>query len=234
MQDQQWLIKTITLDSKVVLGPEQEELKAAILDELEFFAKLGVYEIVRLADGSTEILPGRLVLVVKLNPEGSERKKEARIAVRGNFQTVRQDDITSSKTPSYPMLRMLLSLASHQGWPIETWDVSTTFLYASLYGDRDTNLNGQYTYMKPPKVIERLELLLKGTIWRLKKALNGLRTSPLAWEVERDNSVAQLQWEIAADNGMVCHLQRAIHACGQLPNWLLKCLRRPEGMERHP
>ena len=70
--------------------------------------------------GNQEILPGRLVLVVKPNPEGEKGKKKARIVVCGNFQTVHQDEMTSSKTPSYPMLRMLLSLASYQGWPIET------------------------------------------------------------------------------------------------------------------
>ena len=32
--------------------------------------------------------------------------------------------------------------------------------------------------------------------WKLKKALYGLRTSPLAWELERDNTLAQLQWGI--------------------------------------
>ena len=104
--------------------------------------------------------------------------------------------MTSSKTPSYPMLRMLLSLASYRGWPIETWDVSTAFLCARLCGDRDTGLDGQYIYMRPPKVIEKLGLLPERTIWKLKKALYGLRTSPLAGEVERDNSLAELQWEI--------------------------------------
>ena len=91
---------------------------------------------------------------------------------------------------------MLLSLASYQGWPIETWDLSTAFLYACLYGDRETDLDGQYIYMRPLRVIEKLGLLPEGTIWKLKKALYGLRTSPLAWEVERDNSLAQLQWEV--------------------------------------
>ena len=165
--------------------------------ELESFAKLGVYEVVTLKEiRGAEILPGRLVLVVKPNPEGAKGKKKARIVVCGNFQTVHPDEMTSSKTPSYPMLRMLLSLASYRGWPIETWDVSTAFLYARLYGDRDTDLDGQYIYMRPPKVIEKLGLLPEGTTWKLKKALYGLRTSPLAWEVERDNSLAELQWEI--------------------------------------
>ena len=191
------MAKTVTQETRVVFGPEKEEWKAAILAELQSFAKLDVYEAVSRVDvGHQEILPGRLVLVVKPNPEGVKGKKKARIVVCGNFQTIHQDEMTSSKTPSYPMLRMLLSLASYQGWPIETWDVSTAFLYARLYGDRDTDLDGQYIYMRPPKVIEKLGLLPEGTIWKLKKALYGLRTSPLAWEVERDNTLAQLQWEV--------------------------------------
>ena len=47
------------------------------------------------------------------------------------------DEFTASKTPSYPALRMAMSVASHMGWPIECWDVSTAFLYARLFGDRD-------------------------------------------------------------------------------------------------
>ena len=75
-----------------MFGPEQEEWKAAILAELESFAKLGVYETVKLSDiRGAEILPGRLVLVVKPNPEGSKGKTKARIVVCGNFQTVHQD-----------------------------------------------------------------------------------------------------------------------------------------------
>ena len=153
-----------------------------------------------------EILPGRLVLVVKPNPEGAKGKKKARIVVCGNFQTVHPDEVTSSKTPSYPMLRKLLSLASYKGWPIETSDVSTAFLYARLYGDRDTDLDGQYIYMRPPKVIEKLGLLPEGTIWKLKKALYGLRTSPIPWQSYSGRSM---------DLGMVLLPQRAIHVCGR-------------------
>ena len=76
------MAKTITQDTRVVFGPEQEEWKAAILAELKSLAKLGVYEVVTRAEvGGQEILPGRLVLVVKPNPEGEKGKKKARIVV---------------------------------------------------------------------------------------------------------------------------------------------------------
>ena len=73
------MAKTITQESKVVFGPEQEEWKAVILAEFESFAELGVYETVKLSEvKGAEILPGRLVLVVKPNPEGAkERRRRA-------------------------------------------------------------------------------------------------------------------------------------------------------------
>ena len=95
------MAKTVTQESRVVFGPEQAEWKEAILAELESFAKLGVYEVVTLKEiRGAEILPGRLVLVVKPNPEGAKGKKKARIVVCGNFQTVHPAEMTSSKTPS--------------------------------------------------------------------------------------------------------------------------------------
>ena len=71
------MAKTVTQESRVVFGPEQAEWKEAILAELESFAKLGVYEVVTLKEiRGAEILPGRLVLVVKPNPEAAKGKEE--------------------------------------------------------------------------------------------------------------------------------------------------------------
>ena len=104
------------------------------------------------------------------------------------------DDFTASKTPSYPSLRMAQSVASHMGWPIECWDVSTAFLYARLFGDRDTDLGGNEIFMKPPRILVETEVVDDGVVWKIKKALYGLRTSPIAWETERDNTLKSLTW----------------------------------------
>ena len=91
--------------------------------------------------------------MTKPNVHGGPARKKARIVICANFQEVRPDEFTASKTPSYPALRMALSVASHMGWPIECWDVSTAFLYARLFGDRDTDLGGNEVFMKPPKIL---------------------------------------------------------------------------------
>ena len=41
----------------------------------------------------------------------------------------------------------------------------------------------------------RLGLVQPGIVWKLKKALYGLRTSPKAWEEERDQKLGQLKWD---------------------------------------
>ena len=89
---------------------------------------------------------------------------------------------------------MALSVASHMGWPVECWDVSTAFLYARLFGDRDTDLGGNEIYMRPPKILVETKVVSEGVVWKIKKALYGLRTSPIAWETERDNTLKGLQW----------------------------------------
>ena len=80
------------------------------------------------------------------------------------------------------------------GWPIECWDVSTAFLYARLFGDRDADLGGNEIFMRPPKILVDTEVVAEGVVWKIKKALYGLRTSPIAWETERDNTLRGLMW----------------------------------------
>ena len=133
------------------------------------------------------ILPGKAVMVKKPNGDGTHKKK-ARVVVCGNFQQVQPGEETCANTPSFPMLRVLVTLASLHGWSVASWDVSTAFLYASLP-------EGQNVYCRPPNVLVRLGLVQPGIVWKLKKALYGLRTSPKAWEEERDQKLGQLQWE---------------------------------------
>ena len=104
------------------------------------------------------------------------------------------DEFTASKTPSNPSLRMALSVASHMGWPIECWDVSMAFLYARLFGDRDTDLGGSEIFMRPPKILVETKVVEDGVVWKIKRALYGLRASPIAWETEQDNTLKSLTW----------------------------------------
>ena len=186
--------KAITEDVCVMRGPDAEEWIQAVREEIESFKRLGVYEEVPRKDATSTPLPARLILVTKPNVHGGPARKKARIFICGNFQEVHPDEFTASKTPSYPALRMALSVASHIGWPIECWDVSTAFLYARLFGDRDTDLGGNEIFMRPPKILVETKVVEDGVVWKIKKAPYGLLTSPIAWETERDNTLRTLKW----------------------------------------
>ena len=48
--------------------------------------------------------------------------------------------------------------------------------------------------MRPPKILVETEVVDDGVVWKIKKALYGLRASPIAWETERDNPLKSLTW----------------------------------------
>ena len=118
---------------------------------------------------STSLL-ARLILVTKPNVHGGPARKKARIVICGNYQAVHPDEFTASKTPGYPSLRMAPSVASHMAWPIECWDISTAFLFARLFGDRDTDLGGSVEiFMRPPKILFETEVVSPGVVWKSRK-----------------------------------------------------------------
>ena len=163
--------------------------KEAFQAELDSFDRLEVMESVKmntLETTSLDILPCKVVMVKKPLGDGTHKKK-GRVVVCGNYQQVQPGEETCANTPSFPMLRTLISLASLYMWAVESWDVSTAFLYAPLIEKRDV-------YCKPPQVLVKLGLIQPGTVWKLKKALYGLRTSPRAWEEERDRKLSSLTW----------------------------------------
>ena len=43
--------------------------------------------------------------------------------------------------------------------------------------------------MRPPKILVEVGVVQSGIVWKIKKAVYGLRTSPIAWETERDNTL---------------------------------------------
>ena len=183
------VIQTTTCTPKDI-DKDPEGWKLAFKAELDSFDRLDVVDSVPLNSldtTSVEILPCKVVMVKKPQGDGTHKKK-GRVVVCGNFQQFQPGEETCANTPSFPMLRTLISMAALYGWAVESWDVSTAFLYAPLIEKRDV-------YCKPPQVLVKLGLIQPGTVWKLKKALYGLRTSPRAWEEERDRKLSLLTWD---------------------------------------
>ena len=102
------------------LSEDVEGWRKAFTKELDSFDRLDVKTDVwenALDKSKLEILPGKVVMVKKPIGDGTHLKK-GRVVVCGNFQQVQPGEETCANTPSYPMLRTLISLASLQGWAV--------------------------------------------------------------------------------------------------------------------
>ena len=154
--------KAITEDVCVMRGPQAQAWVHAGLEGVASFKKLGVYEEFPRDCATSISLLARLIPVTKPNIHGGPTRKKARIVICGTFQLVCPGEFTASKAPGYPSLRIALSVASRMGWPMECWDASTAFLYARRFGDRDTDLGRNEIFMRPPKILVEVGVVLSG------------------------------------------------------------------------
>lgn len=76
---------------------------------------------------------------------------------------------TYAATPTTATMRLVMAYALKRGWPLALGDVSVAFLHA-LIGDK------RY-FVRPPASECR-----PGFLWRLKRAMYGLRESPRLWQ----------------------------------------------------
>ena len=152
------VIQTTTCTPKDI-DKDPEGWKLAFKAELDSFDRLDIMDSVPLNSldtTSVEILPCKVVMVKKPPGDGTHKKK-GRVVVCENFQQVQPGEETCANTPSLPMLRTLISMAALYGWAVESWDVSTAFLYAPLIEKRDV-------YCKPPRVLVKLGLTARNSL----------------------------------------------------------------------
>ena len=101
----------------------------------------------------------------------------SRIAAKGYTEKIEDEDSVYASTPMFTTLRTLLALQmSRPNWIARLVDLSTAFLHAPIAKDHDGKQRDVYLW--PPKGL----CPQQDKIWRLKKAMHGLRSSPKAWQ----------------------------------------------------
>ena len=105
---------------------------------------------------------------------GSIEKKgdevHSRIVGLGYDENIKDADDIYASTPLFRILRIILCMALCRGWSIRVGDISTAFLHAAI--------NATRILLRPPSEFYPN----KNILWRLKKAMYGLRSSPKAWQ----------------------------------------------------
>ena len=135
-------------------------------------------------------LPAKLVFTVKPGDcpaEGEPEtwyKRKARLVVCGNFARTDDSDLYS-ETPPTEVLRAGLVLSRKRQWEIAILDVVAAFLRAPI-GD---NPSDPVVLVAPPRLLERLGLIVECELWALVRALYGLRQAPALWSSYRDKTL---------------------------------------------
>ena len=83
-------------------------------------------------------------------------------------------------TPSSTALRIILCIALAKGYAMATGDLTTAFLHAPLE-------HGSEVYFQPPAPVHEA-----GTLWKLRRALYGLRRSPQVFQRWVEGQLADL------------------------------------------
>ena len=161
----------------------EEDIKKAMLKEGESLH--GTYEPVSKASFTKQQLRGVIQTrwVVQPRPAAAgETSLRARFVAKGFKQQILDPSLeTYASTPSHLSLRVLLILSLVNHWDVVTADISSAFLQAPIP-------EGELVLVKPPPELEQDPDVL----WKLRKALYGLKTSPKLWQQHLSDKLQEL------------------------------------------
>ena len=139
-------------------------------DEIASIIKNKAWELVDLPIGAKAI-GLKWVFKVKRNSDGSINKYKARLVVKGYIQRHGIDfDEVFAPVARIETVRFLVALAASRGWQIHHLDVKTAFLHGDLKEE---------VFVSQPQGYELKGQ--EGKVYKLRKALYGLRQAPRAW-----------------------------------------------------
>lgn len=124
------------------------------------------------------------VFRIKRNADGSIKKFKARLVAKGYVQRHGIDfDEVFAPVARIETVRVIIALAASNGWEIHHLDVKTAFLHGDL---------NEEVYVTQPEGFK-----VKGNedkVYRLHKALYGLRQAPRAWNVKLKSILKELNF----------------------------------------
>ena len=159
--------------------PHKDGFISAMQQEIETIKRKDTFKKITWSDfdaQNNEVLPLLWVFKYKLDSEGHLTKYKARICVRGDLQTTAED--TYAATLAMRIFRALMAIAAYFNMEIRQYDAVNAFT------------NAQHTtpvYCHLPEGFTDSDHL-----WKLNRALYGLKTSPLLWYKELTKTLTKL------------------------------------------
>ena len=119
--------------------------------------------------------------------------RKCRSCIAGNFQHLdpSAQRWTAQAEPS--SIFAAAKMAAMRGWKITKHDVKGAFLNAPLPPD-------ELILVAPPSQWQAWGIVGQGVVWKLNRAVYGLRQSPKWWSDERDRHLRDLNWTVGQDH----------------------------------
>lgn len=150
--------------------PHKECFLAAAAAEVKNLTNKATFEeVLKPNDRSKQVLPLRWVFKYKFDADGYLIKHKARICVRGDLERISAEEKRAA-TLAARTARMIFALVAAFDLDLHQMDAVAAFLNSHLPAP-------VYTVM--PQGFEKA-----GKVWKLEKALYGLRISPKLWQQE--------------------------------------------------
>ena len=133
-----------------------------------------------------DILPMKLVTGAKRDAHSAAANYKVRAVVCGNFQRKSENEDLYTANADITSVRAVLAAAAERRYNAKVLDVNTAFLNANLPASFET------VYIRPPHALVEFGRVAPGTVWRCIKTIYGLRISPKAWGLERDQELKKM------------------------------------------
>ncbi|KAM0047020.1 putative RNA-directed DNA polymerase [Helianthus debilis subsp. tardiflorus] len=159
------------------------EWMKAMRAEIESINKNNTWSLTELPRGAKAISL-KWVFKVKRNANGSLNKHKARLVAKGYVQQPGVDfDEVFAPVARLETVRLLLSLAANEGWKLHHLDIKSAFLHGEL--------KEEVYVVQPEGFVKEGE---EHKLYKLSKALYGLRQAPRAWNTKLNNILLDMKF----------------------------------------
>ena len=149
-------------------------------DEIDALEDNGTWSVVSLPVGKHAV-GCKWVFKIKYNADGSVERYKARLVAKGYTQQEGIDYMdTFAPVSKLLTVKLLLALASINGWFLYQLDVNNAF----LHGDLDEEV-----YMTIPPGYSHTGGTVSNAVWRLHKSLYGLKQASRQWYAKFSNTL---------------------------------------------
>jgi hypothetical protein len=181
---------------------DKEHWMKSIQDEVDSLFSNGTLEVMKRPSHYVKALPIKYVFKIKTNKDGDVERYKTRCTAMGNLQDQHMDyEETFAPVVRQSSVRILLSVAAQNNFPVHQMDVDTAFLYGTLEeGDDPVYLKMPLNYPIPEELQQEDPNKL---ICRVRKGIYGLKQSPRLWNKNFNESMLRLGFKrFSSDMGL--------------------------------